>query len=54
MILMDLGLIINKKISINLKDFSLDSDTELEDFLNNERVYLGILFHPSRHLYYIL
>ena len=35
------GLIINKKISINLKDFSLDSDTELEDFLNNERVYLG-------------
>ena len=35
------GLIINKKISINLKDFSLDSDTELEDFLNNGRVYLG-------------
>ena len=35
------GLIINKRIQIRLKDFSLQPDKELEEKLNDNRVFLG-------------
>ena len=35
------GIIVNKKVKINLKDFSLQPDAELEAILNNDKVFLG-------------
>tara|TARA_Y100000816_G_scaffold177691_1_gene128279 strand:+ start:4370 stop:4927 length:558 start_codon:yes stop_codon:yes gene_type:complete len=35
------GIIVNKKVKINLKDFSLQPDKELEEILNNDKVFLG-------------
>ena len=35
------GIIINKKVKINLKDFSLKPDEELEAILNDNKVFLG-------------
>tara|TARA_B100000900_G_scaffold407917_1_gene421385 strand:+ start:689 stop:1246 length:558 start_codon:yes stop_codon:yes gene_type:complete len=35
------GIIINKRVDINLKDFSLKPDKELEAILNNDKVFLG-------------
>ena len=35
------GIVVNKKVKINLKDFSLQPDKELEEILNNDKVFLG-------------
>ena len=35
------GIIINKKVKINLKDFALQPDKELEAILNDDKVFLG-------------
>ena len=35
------GIIINKKVKINLKDFALQPDKELEAILNVDKVFLG-------------
>ena len=35
------GIIINKKVKINLKDFALQPDKELEEILNDDKVFLG-------------
>ena len=35
------GIVINKKVKINLKDFALQPDKELESILNDDKVFLG-------------
>ena len=35
------GIVINKRVSINLKDFSMEPDKDLEEILNRDRVFLG-------------
>tara|TARA_B100001027_G_scaffold211484_1_gene179732 strand:+ start:3147 stop:3776 length:630 start_codon:yes stop_codon:yes gene_type:complete len=35
------GIVINKRVNINLKDFSMQPDKDLEEILNRDRVFLG-------------